>query len=65
MKKMIKVTGLDCGHCAAEFEKIIKNAEGYKYKVISCIGEEISKGEIEYSLQEIRVPTSAIIFLNK
>lgn len=28
MRKMINVTGLDCAHCASEFEAIVKNSEG-------------------------------------
>lgn len=28
MKKIINVTGLDCAHCAAEFEKIVKDCDG-------------------------------------
>ena len=28
MKKTISVTGLDCAHCAAEFEKIVRNCDG-------------------------------------
>ena len=41
MKKMIKVTGLDCGHCAAEFEKIIKNAEGIEDAKMNFILEKM------------------------
>ncbi|MBR0534850.1 MAG: alpha-galactosidase [Clostridia bacterium] len=44
---------------------IIKNADGYKYRVVNCMGEEISSGDIEYSLQEIRVPVAGIIFIEK
>ena len=28
MKKIISVTGLDCAHCAAKFEKIVKECDG-------------------------------------
>ena len=43
---------------------IIKNAEGKKYKVINCMGEEILSGEIGLNLQEIPVPTAGIVFVN-
>ena len=41
MKKMLKVTGLDCAHCAAEFEKIIKNAEGIEDAKMNFILEKM------------------------
>ncbi len=43
---------------------IIKNAKGYKYSVVNCLGEEVSKGEILSVLEEISVPTSGMIFIN-
>lgn len=41
MKKMLKVTGLDCAHCAAEFEKIIKNADGIEDAKMNFILEKM------------------------
>lgn len=52
-------------NASAKNSLIIKNGEGYRYKTINCMGEEIACGELEYSLQEIRVPTAGMVFLNK
>jgi len=41
MRKMISVTGLDCAHCAAEFENIVKNAPGIEDAKINFILEKI------------------------
>ena len=41
MRKMINVTGLDCAHCAAEFEAIIKGCEGIEDAKINFILEKI------------------------
>ena len=50
-------------NASAKKSLIIKNADGYFYKVVNCMGEEISCGTIESTLQEIKVPISGIIFL--
>lgn len=42
---------------------IIKNAEGKKFTVLNCKGEEISQGEIVSNLQEINVPTAGMVFV--
>ncbi len=42
---------------------IIKNAKGKNYKVVNCMGEEISNGIIESDLQEIPVNISGMIFI--
>lgn len=44
---------------------IVRGAKGYKAKVVNCIGAEISSFEIQNSLEEVCVPKSAIIYLNK
>lgn len=41
MKKMIKVTGLDCAHCAADFEKTVKSADGIEDAKINFILEKM------------------------
>lgn len=41
MKKVFSVTGLDCAHCAAEFEKIIKKCEGIEDAKMNFILEKI------------------------
>ena len=52
-------------NASAQKSLIIKNANGCKYTVKNCMGEEISKGEIVSHLQEISVPTAGLIFINK
>jgi len=41
MRKMINVTGLDCAHCASEFESIVKGCEGIEDAKINFILEKI------------------------
>ena len=56
MRKVIKVTGLDCAHCAAEFEKTVKYAEGIEdakmnfmleKMIVTATDEEAIKKAIE------------------
>lgn len=42
---------------------IIKGAKDKNYKVINCMGEEVSSGIINSSIEEINVPTAGMIFL--
>lgn len=42
---------------------ILKGAKGKQYKVVNCMGDEISKGTVESALEEISVPTSGMIFV--
>ena len=41
MRKMINVTGLDCAHCASEFEAIVKNCEGIESASMNFILEKM------------------------
>ncbi len=41
MKKIISVTGLDCAHCAAEFENIVKKSPGIEDAKINFMLEKI------------------------
>lgn len=41
MRKNISITGLDCAHCASEFENIVKNAQGIEDAKINFILEKI------------------------
>ncbi len=41
MRKMINVTGLDCAHCASEFETIVKNCEGIESANMNFILEKM------------------------
>lgn len=42
---------------------IIKNAKGKSFKVLDCMGEEVSQGELEFNLQEIEVPIAGMVFV--
>ncbi len=42
MKKILNLTGLDCGHCAAEFENIVKKSEGIEDAKVNFMLEKIS-----------------------
>lgn len=50
---------------SAKKHLIIKNAEGYSYTVLNCMGEELLNGIIENNLQEIRVPVAGMIILKE
>ncbi|MBO5744026.1 MAG: cation transporter [Clostridia bacterium] len=41
MRKMINVTGLDCAHCASEFEAIVKGCEGIESASMNFILEKM------------------------
>lgn len=41
MRKMINVTGLDCAHCASEFEAIVKDCEGIESASMNFILEKM------------------------
>ncbi len=50
---------------AAATEKIaVKSAAGKNYKVVDCMGNELSTGVIISDLEEISVPLSAMIFID-
>ena len=49
---------------SAKKSLIIKNAVGKNYKVVNCMGQEVSKGVINSKLEEIQVPTAGIIFVD-
>ena len=48
-------------NASAKKSLIIKDGEGKEYTVLNCLGDEIGKGVITASLQEINVPTAGII----
>lgn len=57
MKKIISVTGLDCAHCAAEFEKIVKTSEGIESASMNFMLEKMivtakSEDAIESALRK-------------
>lgn len=51
-------------NATADKSLIIKNAKAKKYKVLDCMGKEVSRGEVKECLQEIQVPTAGIIFID-
>lgn len=48
-------------NASAKKSLIIKDGEGKEYTVLNCLGDEIEKGVITASLQEINIPTAGII----
>lgn len=42
MKKVLKVTDLDCAHCAGKIEKEIQNLEGVKNANVSFLLQKIT-----------------------
>lgn len=42
---------------------IIKNAKGKEFRVVNCMGEEITNGTIQTSIEEIAVPVAGMIFI--
>ncbi len=43
---------------------IIKGAENKAYRVLNCMGEEISHGVISSALEEVNVPLAGIVFVS-
>lgn len=44
---------------------VLKGAEGYKAKVLNCLGEPVSEFIIKNTLEEVNVSRAGIIYLNK
>ena len=44
---------------------VIKGAEGYKAKVVNCLGETVSEFIIKNTLEEIKVSRAGLVCLNK
>lgn len=42
---------------------IIKNADGKKFRVVNCMGEETESGAVTSQIEEIDIPTSGMIFI--
>lgn len=62
---VIPVTVNKCVAVNATAEKclIIKNAKGRNYKVVNCMGQEVSEGTINCNLEEIDVPVAGMILI--
>ncbi len=43
---------------------VVKDAEGYRAKIVNCLGETISEFTIKNALEEIKVSRAGIIYLN-
>lgn len=41
---------------------LVRNCKGRKYRVVSCMGEEVETGVVASDLQEIAVPRAGILF---
>ena len=41
MKKVLKVTDIDCGHCAANIEKGVSKIEGITYVSVSFLTQKM------------------------
>lgn len=59
MKKIISVTGLDCAHCAAEFEKIVNKCDGIESASMNFMLEKMivtaeSEDAIESALRKAK-----------
>ncbi len=52
-------------NATAEKSLIIKNAEGKSYKVVNCMGEELSVGTVKSNLEEIEVAKAGVIFIGE
>ncbi len=52
-------------NATGEKHLLIKNCKDKPYKVVNCMGEEIGKGVIKNSFEEIEVPLSGMIFIGE
>ena len=44
---------------------IIKGAKDKNYTVVNCMGDEVAKGTISSSIEEINVPVAGMIFITE
>jgi alpha-galactosidase len=50
-------------NCSRSKSLILKGAEGKSYKVVNCMGETLSEGELDAALCEVDVPLAAMVFV--
>jgi hypothetical protein len=50
-------------NCSRSKSLILKGAEGRSYKVVNCMGETLSEGELDAALCEVDVPLAAMVFV--
>ena len=53
MKKVFKLEGLDCAHCAAKIEEKISKLEGVKSVVINFMTTKMTLESIDENFEEI------------
>ena len=53
MKKVFKLEGLDCAHCATKIEEKISKLEGVKSVVINFMTTKITLESIDENFEEI------------
>ncbi len=56
-----KYAKLSCINASRNKSLILKNAKGKNYRVVNCLGEEISSGSIDSALFEVAVPVCGIV----
>ncbi len=44
---------------------VLKSAKGYNAKVVNCLGEIVSEFTIENNLEEVKIPRTGLVYLNK
>lgn len=53
MKKVFKLEGLDCAHCAAKIEEKISKLEGVKSVVINFMTTKMSLESADENIEEV------------
>lgn len=53
MKKVFKLEGLDCAHCAAKIEERISKLEGVKSVVINFMTTKMTLESVDDNIEEV------------
>ena len=53
MKKVFKLEGLDCAHCAAKIEERVSKLEGVKSVVINFMTTKMTLESIDENIEEV------------
>ena len=53
MKKVFKLEGLDCAHCAAKIEERVTKLEGVKSVVINFMTTKMTLESVDDNIEEI------------
>lgn len=54
MRKIFKVTGVDCAHCAGKMEKKINKIDGVENATLNFLTQKLSLDIDENNLEEIK-----------